>query len=116
MKTENERKKTERKTSPPPSPKFKLWWMPHGYNTKTGAQIGGHADAFRKCVRTDTGEVDYYGVRVDHAWLCQRYRDEFHQWIRNGMPEREYEVDGTAAPIGKQKEVWSKCLKMLLAA
>jgi hypothetical protein len=85
-----------------PSPGFVRWWMPSGHNPTTGAQTGGHPDALRKCVKPWSNEIAYFGLTPELAFACERYRQEYRQWLKDGMPEREV-IDGTAAPLEKQR-------------
>ncbi len=89
--------------------------MPSGYNPKTGAQTGGHPDALRLCVNP-RGDKGHFGVRVEEAWMCIRYREEFIRWLENGSPERSPIVDGTAAPIERQRAVVNECLARMISA
>ena len=104
--------KPDAKPTNPPTLKFREWWMPTGHNARSGAQTGGHPDALRKCVNND-GKVAYFGIRVEESWACQHYQDEFHQWLKDGQPERFPEVDGTAAPLDRQKEIIRQCMKTI---
>ncbi len=109
------KEKAPRTPDNPPTPRFREWWIPNGHNPKSGAQTGGHPDALRKCVNP-RGDVGWFGIKVEEAWLCARYHDEFKQWMRDGMQERFPECDGTAAPIEKQREVINQCLKTIMGS
>ncbi len=114
MNLEKNTRKEKPKPAPtnPPGPKFRNWWIPNGYNSKSGAQTGGHPDALRLCVNP-RGDKKHFGIKVEEAWLCARYHDEFNQWMRDGMQERYPECDGTAAPIERQREVINECLRVM---
>ncbi len=106
------KEKAPRTPDNPPTLRFKQWWIPDGTNPKTGAQRGGHPDALRKCVNP-RGDVGWFGIKVEEAWACRMYREEYDQWLRDGMPEGFPICDGTAAPIERQREVINECLRVM---
>lgn len=81
-----------------PSSGFKSWWEPHTHNRVTGAEVGGHPAAYRKCVHAETREIRYYGIKTVVAFNDRHFREEYLQWIKGGCPEREVMADGTTAP------------------
>lgn len=75
---------------------FKQWWEPTSVDAKTGAEVGGHPHAYRLWVKPNK-QREHYGVRCNEAFNCQCYINEYHQWLRDGQPERDPEPTGNCA-------------------
>lgn len=82
---------------------FKKWWEPYTHDPKTGAEIGGHPEAYRLFVKP-TGERKHYGIKVEEAFMTQMYRDEYHQWLKDGQPPRDPEPTGNCVPRKRVNE------------
>jgi len=87
-----------------PPKAFCDWWEPTSFNSNTGASVGGHKEAWRKWVKPETKESRYYGIKSAQAYNTYGYREEFHEWLKDGMPERE-PFDSTCAPKERVAEV-----------
>lgn len=93
---------------PHPSEGFTKWWKPDGVNPDSGAETGGHEEAWRKCVQPETHAWKHYGIDVVAAFNIRRFREEYAQWLADGSPPRLNDYDGTAAPIGAQLSAFKK--------
>jgi hypothetical protein len=92
---------------------FVRWWQPTGFDSRTGSEIGGHPDARRLCVSSQTKEKRYFGIRVETAWGCQSYRDEFKEWLKDGAPEREEVVTGNPLSRAQARVLRSELERLL---
>ena len=99
-----------------PSARFVFWWQPDGFNPVSGAQTGGHPAAYRKCVHRETKEVRHYGMSAVVAFNSQAYRNEYTQWLKGGMPERDNIADGTTATREEVRECMEKCKETLFGS
>lgn len=87
---------------------FSDWWYPSGTDPISGASVGGHPDASRVWSRKDPGKFTHrhYGTTAQVAWLAQRYRDEYQDWVDSGKPKRAKEFVSEAVPLPRLKEFW----------
>jgi len=96
-----------------PSQGFLRWWKPDGINHDSGAETGGHQDAYRKCANPETRAWGYYGIKAGVAYNMSEYYNEYLRWLECGSPPRTNDCDGTAAPIAEQKNIWKKIRNIL---
>lgn len=88
---------------PHPNSLFKAWWEPQGFSTN-GASFGGHREAFRCWVRLEDKERRWYGIKTEQAWNTEYYRDEFRQWVQDGMNPEHHNWDSTTASQQKVRD------------
>ncbi len=90
-----------------PPEDFARWWHPHSRDRESGADIGGHPDAFRVWARKDPGRwvQRSYGTGARVAWNAQPYRDDYEEWVQLGRPERNAFVS-ISATLETQKGFW----------
>jgi hypothetical protein len=92
-----------------PPDDFCEWWNPSGTDALSGASVGGHPDAIRTWARPEShGRFArrHYGISAVLAWTAAPYRQEYHEWVRNGRPERNPFVS-MAATVKRQSEFWT---------
>lgn len=91
-----------------PTQGFRNWWEPDGVNSSTGAETGGHEEAYRKCVQPETRAWRHYGIKTVVAFNIRRFREEYAQWLEDGSPPQLDDYDGTAAPVVAQMSAFKK--------
>ena len=98
-----------------PLPTFAGWFEPSGTDPESGASVGGHADAYRVWSRKTSGGYKRrrYGISTIEAWNVPRYVAEFNAWVEAGSPERETEFVSLAAPLEKQREIVTACIRTI---
>ena len=112
------KKKTKQQNETPqqgPSDDFCEWWNPSGTDPISGASVGGHPDASRVWARHDAGRWvrRHYGTNAKIAWLAERYRNEFDEWVESGKPKRVKEFVSVAVPLDRLKEFWNEVRQLL---
>lgn len=109
------RRESYKSTLEEPTDDFIVWWSPCGKDRESGADTGGHPDAFRVWARKDPGRWvrRSFGISALMAWNAQCYRSEYLRWIDAGRPEQE-EFISLAATLERQKQFWHD-LKPIIA-
>lgn len=97
---------------PHPMSDFKKWWEPSGY-APNGASVGGHPIAWRCWVKLETGERRWYGTKTEVAWNDEHWREEFRQWVKDGMDDRHHNWSSTTAPHDRMVAVLRECRETL---
>lgn len=93
-----------------PSRLFKEWWEPTGF-AANGASRGGHREARRCWVRLEDGEQRWYGIGAVQAFNTEHFREEFRQWLRDGMNPEWHNWDSTTAPEDRIRQLLRDCMK-----
>lgn len=55
---------------------FDKWWNPYSFNPAVGS-IGGHPEARRAYIHSETGEARWYGFSAQTAWNTLLYRSQW---------------------------------------
>lgn len=89
-----------------PPAEFLAWFQPHSFDEKSGASIGGHAEARHTVARKVPSGWQYLeeGTGPVTAWNTRRLRDEYYAWLDMGSPERKHhDYIWLAASLAEQK-------------